>query len=164
MATLNTPPCNDRSLINEELILTDLECLTSDDVIKSLSERLYHAEYVKQGFAEAVLNREREFPTGLPSEIPVAIPHCDPAYCNHSAIALGLLKNPVAFGEMGSNNHTVLVDIVFLLALNDPNQQVAWLKRLADFFQNTNLLKDLRDSTSNIEAAKLLRKHLLVHS
>jgi len=164
MTPLNQRPSNGRSLINEELILTDLECLTSEDVIKSLSERLYHAGYVKQQFAEAVINRERKFPTGLPSEIPVAIPHCDPAYCNHSAIALGLLRNPVAFVEMGGDNQTVLVDIVFLLALNDPDQQIEWLKRLANFFGKPNLLKDLRDSTSNLEAAELLSKHLLVHS
>jgi PTS system galactitol-specific IIA component len=161
---MNVPPNNNKTLINEELILIDLDCLTFEEVINALSERLYHAGYVKQGFAEAVIDRERAFPTGLPCEIPVAIPHCDPAHCNHSAIALGLLKKPVAFGEMGDNNHKVLVDIVFLIAINNPDQQVVWLKRLSDFFQNVSLMRNLQDTTSNLEAAELLRKHLLAHS
>jgi PTS system galactitol-specific IIA component len=164
MTLENVPPNNNHTLINEELILTELDCLTSEEVINTLSERLYHAGYVKQGFAEAVIDREREFPTGLPCEIPVAIPHCDPTHCNHSAISLGLLKNPVTFGEMGDNNHYVLVDIVFLLAINNPDQQVIWLRRLTDFFQQANLMRDLQNTTSNLEAAELLRKHLLAHS
>lgn len=164
MTQVNVSHDNIRTLINEELILTDLNCLTSEEVIDALSERLYRAGYVKQGFAEAVINREREFPTGLPCEIPVAIPHCDPANCKHSGIALGLLKKPVAFGEMGVNDRKVLVDIVFLIALNDPDQQVVWLKRLTDLFQNAKLLRELQATTSNLEAAELLRKHLLAHS
>lgn len=164
MTPVNVPANNDHALINEELILTDLNCLTSEDVINALSERLYRAGYVKHGFAEAVIDREREFPTGLPCEIPVAIPHCDPTNCKHSGIALGLLQKPVAFGEMGDNDRKVLVDIVFLIALNDPDQQVVWLKRLTDFFQNANLMRELHDTTSNDKAAELLRKHLLENS
>jgi len=152
---------NAQVIIHEDLVLTDLDCSSSEEVIRVLGDRLYQAGHVNRDFSDAVIAREREFPTGLPCDIPVAIPHCDSSYCKHSAIALGILKNPVAFGEMGHSNKQLLLDTVFLLALNDPDKQVIWLKRLVGFLQESQLLTDLRNQPSTRHIAEFLQKHLL---
>jgi len=117
---------------------------------------------VDEGFEQAVLARELLYPTGLPlPDIPVAIPHTEAGHCASPALAVGILSHPVEFGEMGAEaGCTLQVQIVFVLALNDPKKQVEWLQRLVLFFQKPGLLAQLKQSPDPASAAELLRAHL----
>jgi len=147
--------------IEENLVLVGLQAPTAEDVIRALSDRLYRAGYVDEGFAKAVAERERTFPTGLPTEIPVAIPHTEPQHCHRPAIAVGLLEKPVPFGLMGTDDQTVQTQVVFLLAITDPKLQVQWLRRLVEFFQRPGLLREIQSVPSAADVAHILRRHLL---
>lgn len=147
--------------ITDDLVTIGLKADSSETVIRLLSARLLRLGYVTPEFADAAVEREREFPTGLPAQIPVAIPHCDPRYSRGSAIAFGRLEEPVQFGEMGTLDQTIDVDMVFLLALCEPESQVRWLKKLADFLQERQLLADLQSLVSEHEVASYLRRHII---
>jgi len=153
-----------RVAIPEAAILVGLAAKDDEAVIRRLSERLYEMGYVKATFADAVVARERSFPTGLPTPIPVAIPHADPDHCNRPAIAVAVLSKPIPFGEMGAENSTLSVDLVFLLALDRSESQVEWLRKLVDLFSDVDLVQSLRTAGDAAEIASCLRVRLFQQS
>lgn len=127
-------------LIDSDLNIASLKVSNREEVIRILSEKLLKRSYVKESFPEAVLRREIEFPTGLPTDIPIAMPHADAQYCRHAAIAIATLKKPVKFFEMGNPQKELNVHIVFMLSIINPDSQITWLKKLTTIFGDTSNL------------------------
>ena len=148
--------------IDEHLIVLGLRAATAAEAIRTLSERLLQSGYVTKGFAEAVIAREAIFPTGLPTPIPVALPHTDAQHCRRPAIAVGLLADSVPFGVMGTPDQMIPVQVVFLLAVTDPKQQVRWLKQLVEFFQQPQHIRQIQAAALPADVARTLRGHLLL--
>ncbi len=151
----------DKVLIEEDLVFLEPEVKNKEEVIRLLGEKLKEKGYVKEDFIKGVLEREEIFPTGLPFEIPVALPHTDAKYCNKTAFAIAILKEPIKFREMGDPEKELDVRIVVLLSLDDPKSQVKWLKTLINVFQNTELLKRVTECKNRTEAWKLLKGALI---
>ncbi len=147
-------------VIEEDLVLTNLSVKDKREVIKLLSERLLEKGYVTPEFSEGVLKREETFPTGLPFEIPLALPHTDAKYCKKTAFAVATLKEPVKFQEMGDPEKELDVKIVVLLSLDKPENQVKWLQRLIKIFQDTNFLKEVSSSKDPKKIVKLFKNKL----
>ncbi|OGO10844.1 MAG: hypothetical protein A2Z66_04750 [Chloroflexi bacterium RBG_13_66_10] len=143
-----------------ELILLGIEASSGADAIRALSERLEDGGYVHSTFADAVLEREKTFPTGLPTNPPVAIPHTDVEHCLKPAVAVATLNHPVLFQAMGHGGD-LQVGVIFLLSITDPQAQVGWLGRLGQFFQKPGHLKELTEARSPGEVAELLNERLL---
>ena len=133
-------------IFHEGLVEINLNVKSDEEVINILGNRLLNYGYVDLRFIESVQNREREFPTGLPSIIPVAIPHTNAGYCKKSAFAVGVLSKDVAFREMGSPQNTLPIEIVFLLAVAEPKEQVHWLKKFMNILKSEAVLREIRDS------------------
>lgn len=136
-------------LLEEDLVRVKMTATCKEAVIETLCELLIDKGYVKEDYAQAVLAREVVFPTGLPTEgIKVALPHTDTEYVNRTSIAIATLKDPVEFHVMGSPDETVMVNIVFLLAIKEKEEVVNMLSRLATTFQDGALLQAVFDATS----------------
>lgn len=149
------------SWTHESLIVPQLQADNSTEAIKILGEMLYRGGYVRETFVEAVLEREKNFATGLPTpEIQVAIPHADIEYVIHPAIAVGVLEEPVMFGEMGNPDSTVDVRIVCMLAVNQSETLVSLLKSLADILQNTETLIQITEVVDATEIARIFNNKL----
>lgn len=132
------------SLITPDFVKVGLEAADKESAIHSLAALLLEKKYVKNTYTDAVLTREKSFPTGLRTMgVHVAIPHCDLGYCLKPGIAVGVLKEPVVFGEMATNDQFVDAKIIFLLAITEPEQQVVWLSRLVNLFQTPGFLTEL---------------------
>jgi PTS system galactitol-specific IIA component len=144
----------------EDLILLGIEAASHEDAIRALSARLEAGGYVRPSFAEAVIDREKTFPTGLPTQPPVAIPHTDVEHCLKPAVAVATLKRPVSFQAMGRGGE-LQVGIIFLLSITNPQSQVGWLGRLVQFFQEPGLLSRLTGAASAGEVAEILNDRLL---
>ena len=71
-------------------------------------------------FVTALLEREKEYPTGLPTGVPIAIPHIHDG-CLRSFFSMAVLDTPVAFGCMGDPDETVETRLVFLFGITDPS-------------------------------------------
>lgn len=146
-----------QSLIQERLIDIDLQVDTAQDAIRSLGKLLVEAGYVEEGYIEEAVKREAQFPTGLPTqEIGVAIPHTSAEHVLRSAIAVGILLQPVSFGAMGNPGQFVEARIVFLLAIREPSRQVNSLQQLVALFQNTKTLLGLATASSPTAAYQLI--------
>lgn len=143
--------------MNLDLIALNLEVKNKEEVISELGRRMLKNGYVKNTYIDAVLEREKTLPTGLDiGEMCVAIPHTDSKHVNESNVAVAVLNNSVEFNNMIDPSKKVEVRIVFLLAINNPDSQVTLLSKLMSVFQNVNLLKQIRDSSTTEEVAKLL--------
>ena len=65
-------------LLKEKLIFIDVEAKDREEAIGKMAKELYKKGYVKESYINAILDREKVFPTGLPTEeVGVAIPHTD---------------------------------------------------------------------------------------
>ncbi|MCD4526514.1 PTS sugar transporter subunit IIA [Nocardioides sp. cx-173] len=110
--------------------------------------RLLGRAATEQGFAaptyvDALLAREAAYPTGLPLPVPVAIPHADATHVRVPALAALVPPAPLTFGEMGSRDRTVQAELVLLLLVDDPGQQVGLLGRLITALQRPDLRERL---------------------
>lgn len=145
-------------MIDIDLVTLDMEAKTSKDVINNLGKLMHDKNYVKDSYIDAVIAREEELPTGLNiGNFYVAIPHTDSNHVNKSSIAIATLKSPVEFSEMINPEGKINVELVFLLAVKDPKEQVTLLKSLMAIFKNKKLLIEIKNAKDKLEVAKLLK-------
>ena len=112
------------------------------EILGQMADVMFQEGYVNEGFHNAIIRREENFPTGLPTgEINVAIPHTDPEYVNRPAVCLGILDSPVKFNVMGMENETVLVSVLFMLAIKKKEDQLGLLQKLIATCQDQEMLK-----------------------
>jgi len=147
-------------MIDERLILLNLDADTAEVVIRALGARLEAAGCVKPSWIEAALAREKVYATGLPTEVPVGLPHTDAVHCLRPAIAVATLAQPVTWGRLGDPSQTVPVQIVFALAVVKPEEQVKTLTKLIDFCQKPENLRELYHAATVGQAAESLRRQL----
>ncbi|WP_297817198.1 PTS sugar transporter subunit IIA [uncultured Lactobacillus sp.] len=130
--------------IDKDLVLAQLDVKNADEAISTLADILYKHKNVSQNYKQAVLDREKIFPTGLPSgKIGVAIPHTDVKYVNKPAIAFATLNEPIIFKNMADKSQDVKVQFIAMLAMKEPHSQVELLQKLMELFQHQDLLANL---------------------
>lgn len=144
-------------IISEKLIKLKMTETSKEEAIRALAAGLYALDYVGEGYVENVLKREEVFPTGLPTSIPMAVCHTEAQYVKQSALAVGTLAAPIAFQEMGTPEQTVDAEIILLVALNDPKQQVPFLKKLAAIFKDHAALTAIRDAQDPEKLVEMLK-------
>jgi len=141
------------ALLDPELIRTRVWAHDRMEAIRLLAELMRAKGYVTPDFLPAVLKREEEFPTGLPTEgMAIALPHTEARHVHQSRMAVGILEEPVGFQMMGSPEQLVQVRGVFLLAIADAGNQVLALKELADLFQDGSTLTRLASAVDEQHA------------
>jgi len=144
-------------IVVEALVKLGMTETVKEDAIRKLAAGLYALDYVREGYVENVIRREETYPTGLPTSIPVALCHTEARYVKQSALAVGTLVTPIAFMEMGTPERTVNAEIIFLLALNDPKQQVPWLRKMAAVFKDEATLRSIRDAKDPLKLVEMLK-------
>ena len=140
-------------LLKEELIVINMKAKNSDESINKLAKILYEKGFVKESYIQGILEREKNFPTGLPTEgVGVAIPHTDAEHVNNPAIAIAVLEKPVAFKMMGGAiEQEVEVQILFMLAIKESKTQIELLQKLMNIFQDKKILESIQKSLTPAE-------------
>lgn len=114
---------------------------SKEAVLAEVTEALLKAGYVKENYLEHVLEREKNYPTGLilsniSETFPnIAVPHTEPEFVNTTKIVPVKLTNPVVFQNMSSPHKDLPVDFVFLILNSNKTSQVHLLSDLILFFQ-----------------------------
>ncbi|MBB1200973.1 PTS sugar transporter subunit IIA [Enterobacteriaceae bacterium 89] len=117
---------------------------TQHEIIRMLASPLVNDGMVVSDFAEHVIAREGNFPTGLAVEpVGVAIPHTDHKHVRNNAISVGILAEPVNFEEMGGEPEPVAARVVFLLALGESNKQLNVLGWIMELIQDQHFMQQL---------------------
>lgn len=145
--------------LEESLIFVHLNCADAEKALEIMGSSMQKAGYVKPDYVQALIERERKFPTGLDMQgIGVAIPHTDAEYVKRSGIAVAALKNPVYFEQMGEEHKEILVDLIFLLAVQCGNEHLEWLKCVLHMIQDPSVLQKLRQAEQTQEIIQIIRE------
>ena len=126
---------------------------SSEEAITLCGEALHKAGIVGEDFGKACVEREKDYPTGLPTEIPTAIPHAKVSGIKENAICLLKLESPVIFRRL--DDDTEQVD----LAIKDPNEHLQVLQRMMEFLNNKEVLLKCKE-LSNEETVAYLTEQL----
>src|SRR5699024_4402880 len=112
-------------------------------VIEKLADELFSAGKVRETFKEAVLAREKEYPTGLPlGNYNIAMPHTFAQHVVEPAIAVAKLETPVIFTEMGTTDTELPVSLIMMMAVSEPKEQVGLLKKILQVFSDSEVLQE----------------------
>jgi PTS system galactitol-specific IIA component len=147
--------------IRPEFVAANVEAADAVAVITLLAGRLHAHGVVAATYGAATLEREMEHPTGLPTNpFPIAIPHADADGVIKSSLAMASLKEPVLFKNMADPDEDLSVELVLLLANNNPEEQIQSLRNLSLVFGQPDKLTELRSLTSPDEIARWLDAEL----
>lgn len=147
--------------LDEDLIFTDLNFQTKEETLSFLSNQLFKKGYVKSEYQQAILDREKTYPTGLPSPgVNIAIPHADNNLVNETTIAIGILNDPVSFYSMENTTTELNVQIVMMLAIKEPHGQIEMLQKVVAIIQNEELTKRITQTHDEKEVMTMLKPYL----
>lgn len=145
-------------MLSKDLIRLDLDVANSEEAIRVLADDFVQAGVVKPSFVDAVLEREKKSPTALPAiAYDIAIPHTVSEHVITPAMNVAVLKHPVEFQQMGSPEITLHPQVLFMLAISDPKDQLALLRRIMKMLQNKELLDQVRCAKTRDEIYDLLK-------
>lgn len=145
-------------MFKKENIYLDLEVKNTQELFEKMNSIFLEKGYVKQGYLESLLKREKEYPTGLMFEnYNVAIPHTDYSLINEQNIVFVRLKNKIKFGEMGTLDNSLDVKVVMFLLIKIGENQVDVLLRLMKFFESYENYKLLETSNDKELILKTLK-------
>lgn len=149
-----------KTKITEDLIFQDLEFSTSEEVLSYLANKLYEKGLVVENYTDAVLAREIEYPTGLPAKINVAIPHTDSKYVNETSVVVGILNKLVQFKSMENPDNILDIQLVIMLAIKDPNDQIDFLQSVISLIQDERALEKIISSHDKHIIKTILEEYL----
>lgn len=150
-----------KDLFRQDLIFFE-EVKTKEELFYSIGKKLLEKNLVNQGYSEAVLEREMEFPTGLDLSVVktgspnVAIPHTEVHYCNWKGIVVVCLKEAITFHNMISPDKTIPVKYAFFILNNEKHSQTNLLSSLMSFFTSQDKLSSLEELKTSEEIYQVI--------
>lgn len=149
-------------MLEKTLIRIDVEANSSEEALNIMADLFLKEGIVKKSYAKAIIEREKEYPTGLPTAaFDIAIPHTFAEHVIRPAVGICLLKKPVKFQQMGSPDITLYPQVLFMLAITDPKDQLKLLQKISQLIQNVELLNAIKNSTSSEEVFELVNPYLV---
>lgn len=141
-------------LLRKELVQVHKTYPDRETALRTIAQSFVDLGVVKESYPQAIIDREAIYPTGVPADaFAIAISHCDTEHVNEGAIGAVVLDEPVKFEMMGGMPGGPLdVQIIFMLAIKDPNAQVPLLQKMMQLIQNSELLKKIK-AADTVEAA-----------
>jgi Phosphotransferase system mannitol/fructose-specific IIA domain (Ntr-type) len=133
----------------EEIFVIDGDAASWEEAIQMTAGVLAENGYVKKSFLQGCIDREKIYPTGLPTKIPVALPHTGCAHVNKPGACLLRLNRPVLFNSMQNPEETVNVSFVFNIAIMDNSDQLSALRAITKLFQEFDDLDKVKEMPLN---------------
>ncbi len=122
-------------------IAIEAEAENWEEALRICGNTLAGEKCIGQGFIEACVNREKKFPTGLPTVIPVAIPHAASDEVYKTSVCVLKLAKPVQFNRMDDNKQIIKAQLIFNLAVKGCNEHIDFLKKLIAFVMDEQQIK-----------------------
>lgn len=116
----------------------------AEQAIQMCGEALYKEGFVSKQFGRLCIEREKEYPTGLPTKTPTAIPHAKDDGITQNSICFLKLEKAVAFRRMDDDAREIETDMIFCMAIKDPEEHLKALQNMLAFLQNTGAMEKCR--------------------
>jgi PTS system galactitol-specific IIA component len=149
-----------KPIVSEKLIMINGAGLngSAEQVISLLCARLQAEGYTGAGYLQAVLEREKSFPTALPTlPYATAIPHADASCVRETGVAVAILDHPVPFHAMDSPDKCLPVRAVLLMAVAHSAEQVTTLHWVCDMLNHQETVERLVAARTPAAAMAVLR-------
>ena len=144
--------------LKEELILTGLDAKDSGEIFEAAGGKLHALGYCKDSYVDALKKREQDFPTGVDmGGAGVAIPHTDISHVNKKGIAIVTTKQPVSFVQMGTDDETVDVRVIFMLA-GDEKGHLELLQAILGILRDLDVLEQLSLAETPAEIINIIKE------
>lgn len=144
---------------SKDLMFPQITVVNQEMLIKVLCEKAVEKGLIEPQFCLDLLEREKEFPTGLDTPIPMAIPHVG-THCCKSFLSLATLKEPIQFEMMDGSEGRLPVKIVIMFGIIDPAEQVEVLKKFSCLFQDRSFLEELHQAPNSDTMITILNEAL----
>ncbi|MDR1575859.1 MAG: PTS sugar transporter subunit IIA [Treponema sp.] len=136
-------------VLKPDCILAHLEAETKEAALTAMCQILLSKGYVKDSFPEAILERERLYPSGLPMEgHKIAIPHTDAEHVNESVILFARLARPLEFSSMGDPDEKIPVQLISMFALKEKKKIGFMLDVLITAYSDNEVLDAILNAPS----------------
>ncbi|MDV4149949.1 PTS sugar transporter subunit IIA [Clostridium sp. AL.422] len=136
-------------MLRKDLIRLNVDAKTSEDALRTMAQVFVDLGIAKSTYPQAIIEREDKYPTALPAAaFDIAIPHTFAEHVNEPAMGICVLKKPVEFKQMGSPDITLYPQILFMLAVTDPKDQISILRKIMMLIQNSDVLKKIKTATT----------------
>ena len=143
---------------DHRLCFFQLDVENQDQLLDKMCSKLYSEGFVKDTYVGALKEREKEYPTGILFEnTGFAIPHTDSKHVNQSQICFTSLKKPIVFKDMTNKENEISVELVFMLAMSQPHEQVDTLQNLMMLFQDVSAVEKLKQCTDEETFSEILK-------
>lgn len=144
-------------VFDEKMILFGINASDYKDSLMQLSELFLQRGYVENTFANGLIAREHQYPTGLKTtSIGVAIPHTDPIHVVQESLAIGVLNNPVEFRTMDTGE-PIEVSVLFMLAISNPDKQLKMLQQVMGILRDQTALNKIANATSKSKVIEVVQ-------
>ena len=144
-------------VLDEALVQLDVDVKTSEEAIAYMSEILFKNGYVKESYSERVIQREKEYPTGLIGQgRGIAIPHTTSDYAIKPAVCVLIPRQPIPFMMMGTVDELIEAEILFPMVVKDNRMQLNMLKKMMGILKDNEILEKIYNSKDKAEILKLL--------
>lgn len=144
--------CDDvvlKEYLCDDLVFLDKEYKNYEDLLTQVMETLVSENYVEKEFQQALLDREKEFPTGLQLDgYAVAIPHGGSQFVKQDFVSLVTLKTPIKMNRMDDPEELLEVDVLFVIGFSKSETHLKSLKELMVLIQDPKVIDDLKKGTS----------------
>lgn len=131
---------------------------TAIEAIELCGSELERQGYVTGAFARGCIEREVSYPTGICTDIPVALPHCKSDAIITSALCYLRLDSPVRFARMDDEEEFVETRHIFNLAIA-PGDHLEFLSKTMQLLADPAVLLSFENKTIG-EVAEYLKTHL----
>lgn len=149
----------EKNLVEKNCILLDQDVHSFKEVIQLIGAEFEKAEIVKPSYVEAVVAREKVFPTGLAADgHNIAIPHTDPEHVLRPGMGVVVTKEPIEVSMMGSPDIKLQSKIFFPLAMEHPKKQLDLLRQLMNVFKTKEDLDTISSATTSEEVLAVTSK------
>lgn len=147
--------------IHRELIAVGIDAKDSEDAIRQVGKLFEENGYVKDSYIDAVVAREKIFATGLELEgISIAMPHTDIIHVNKPGVTVAKLAHPVEFEHMGEPGRKVEAEMLFMMAITNPEDQIGTIMRVLGVFQNKEALEAFKAAETEEEVYEAAAKYI----
>lgn len=135
-------------MYDKNLIWVNLPAESAEDAILAIGGAMVDAGLVYDTYPQAVADREKQFPTGLPDTVLAAIPHTTGDHVIQSGIAIAQLNRPVTFYNIANPEDALNIQLIFMLAIKHPGEQLSTLQSLTKVFMDTGVMERMRNAGS----------------
>lgn len=145
--------------LDERLIFFNRTESSWEGLLKMVGEAFVESGAAKSGYPQALVDREKDFPTGLDAGVfGIAIPHTESSWVCRNTLGILVLKEAVGFIKMGTEKETIPVMLIFILAVKPGSDHIKRLKRIMAILQDQMLLKRISGSKNKKEIIEMIRR------